>query len=74
VQDQAGLISNFLLLPTTPLEKLFNAYAARLRMEPGALRWLYDGQRIAPHATPKAMGIEDNDVLHVMVEQIGGAM
>ena len=49
--------SPLLTLPLTSSHRLppqiFNAFCSRKSLQPGAVRFLFDGQRINPHQTPK---------------------
>ena len=58
---------------TTKLGKIFDAYAARKGLEPNALRFTFDGQRVDRNSTPKMMEMEDNDQIDVFLQQVGGA-
>jgi len=48
------------------------AYCERQAINVNAIRFLYDGNRINDDDTPYSLGMEDNDTIDVMVEQIGG--
>jgi small ubiquitin-related modifier len=37
-----------------------------------SLRFLYDGHRITENQTPKELEMEEDDVIDVVLEQIGG--
>jgi small ubiquitin-related modifier len=54
------------------MEKVFNAYAQRKGVNPGALRFLLDGQRINGDQTPKLLDLEDQDQIDCLLEQQGG--
>ena len=45
-----------------------DAYCARVGKEAGSIRFLFDGDRIAPDATPNELGMEDEDEIDAMVE------
>ncbi|EJT48269.1 hypothetical protein A1Q2_06429 [Trichosporon asahii var. asahii CBS 8904] len=51
-----------------------NAYADRVGQDPGAIRLLFDGERIADHQTAEDLELEDGDVIEVLLEQIGGSL
>ena len=48
---------------TTALSKLMNAFCQRQGVNLNAVRFLFDGERIAPHQTPADLGMEDGDVI-----------
>ena len=53
---------------TTKLKKLMDAYCARVGKEAGSIRFLFDGDRIAPDSTPNDLNMEDEDEIDAMVE------
>jgi small ubiquitin-related modifier len=57
---------------TTPLQKLMAAFCQRQGVAQNSVRFLFDGERIAPTQSPKDLDMEDGDVIDVMVEQVGG--
>ena len=56
---------------TTPLGKLMLAYCQRQGVSLQAVRFLFDGTRINSDQTPEGLGMEDGDVIDVMMEQAG---
>jgi len=64
----------FKIKRNTRLSKLQGAYAAKVGKDVGAIRFLYDGSRIQDDDTPASLGMEDNDTIDVMVEQVGGSL
>ncbi|WOO85752.1 Small ubiquitin-related modifier 1 [Vanrija pseudolonga] len=58
----------FKIKKTTKLNKLKNAYADRVGQDPGAIRLLFDGQRILDNATADDLDMEDGDVVDVLLE------
>jgi len=62
----------FKIKRSTKLSKLQGAYATKVGKDVSSIRFLYDGQRIAEDETPDTLGMEDNDTIDVMVEQVGG--
>ncbi|KAI0313804.1 small ubiquitin-like modifier [Amylostereum chailletii] len=62
----------FKIKRNTELGKLQGAYASKVGKPVGSIRFLYDGVRVTEHATPRELGMEDNDTIDVMVEQVGG--
>ncbi|KIJ40287.1 hypothetical protein M422DRAFT_32330 [Sphaerobolus stellatus SS14] len=63
----------FKIKRSTKLTKLQGAYAAKVGKDVNNIRFLYDGERITEEDTPGSLGMEDNDAIDVMVEQVGGA-
>ena len=68
VKAQDGTEVYFKVKKTTKLKKLMDAYCARVGKEAGSIRFLFDGDRIAPDSTPNDLGMEDEDEIDAMVE------
>ena len=47
------------------LKKLMDAYCARVGKEAWSIRFLFDGDLIAPDSTPKDLGMEDEDEIFI---------
>lgn len=62
----------FKLKKSTPLRKLMNKVAGHRDMSVGALRFVFDGERINGDKSPAAYQMEDGDSIDVMTEQLGG--
>eukprot|EP01054_Gregarina_sp_Poly1_P005857 Gregarina_sp_Poly_1__5856@NODE_3087_length_1394_cov_831_048229_g1956_i0_p2_GENE_NODE_3087_length_1394_cov_831_048229_g1956_i0NODE_3087_length_1394_cov_831_048229_g1956_i0_p2_ORF_typecomplete_len112_score26_47Rad60SLD/PF11976_8/1_2e27ubiquitin/PF00240_23/0_0039FERM_N/PF09379_10/0_22_NODE_3087_length_1394_cov_831_048229_g1956_i010011336 len=62
----------FRIKKKTKMEKLMSTYCARLGQSMDAVRFLYDGERIRGEHTPEELGMEDNDLIDAMVQQVGG--
>jgi len=54
------------------MKKLMDAYANRQGVNLRAVRFLFDGERIGENQTPKELGLEDQDSIDVVMEQVGG--
>ena len=74
VQDQSGEVVEIKCKPSTRLHKIMVAYADQKRIDPGAFRWVFDGQRVSANATLEQIGFADGDYLHTMVEQVRGGI
>jgi small ubiquitin-related modifier len=72
VHDANGQETFFKIKKTTPLLKLFTAYATRIGQPTNAFRFLYDGLRLADTDTPLSRDMVDQDTIDVMVSQTGG--
>ncbi|CAM9126478.1 unnamed protein product [Choristocarpus tenellus] len=72
VRDQTGEETFFKVKKSTRMEKVFSTYAQRKGVNVAALRFLLDGERVSPDATPKALDLEDQDQIDCMLEQQGG--
>ena len=59
---------HFRVKQTTQMGKLKTSYSERV----GVLRFLFDGRRIDAVETPKALEMEQDDVIEVYQEQTGG--
>ncbi|CAA7062651.1 unnamed protein product [Microthlaspi erraticum] len=54
------------------LRKLMEAVSVKIGMEMSTLRFLFDGNRIRPTQTPNELDLEDEFVIDVLSEQVGG--
>merc|ERR1711972_1211789 len=72
VKDQQGSEVQFKIKKSTPLRKLMDAYCSRLGLQSSQVRFMVDGERIAPDDTAEKLGLEDEDLIDVAMEQTGG--
>eukprot|EP00438_Fugacium_kawagutii_P036420 Skav236205 [mRNA] locus=scaffold98:58207:74420:- [translate_table: standard] len=72
VKDQQGSEVQFKIKKTTPLRKLMDAYCSRLGLQASQVRFMVDGERIAADDTAEKLGLEDEDLIDVAMEQTGG--
>ena len=56
---------------STPLQKLMSAFCNRQGVAAASVRFMFDGKRIDPEATPADVFMEDGDLIDVIVEQRG---
>merc|ERR1712193_112782 len=63
---------HFRVKQTTQMGKLKKSYAERVGVPITSLRFLFDGRRINDDETPKALEMEQDDVIEVYQEQTGG--
>jgi len=56
----------------TTMGKLKKSYAERTGVNVNTLRFLFDGRRINDEDTPKSLEMEEDDVIEVYQEQVGG--
>merc|ERR1712190_659276 len=63
---------HFRVKQTTQMGKLKKSYAERVGVPITSLRFLLDGRRINDDETPKALEMEQDDVIEVYQEQTGG--
>lgn len=52
--------------------KMFSHYHKQSGLQPGSVRFLFDGTRINETQTPQDLGMEDNDVIDAVIQQTGG--
>merc|ERR1712137_1101956 len=57
---------------STPLRKLMDAYCSRLGLTASQVRFMVDGERISADDTAEKLGLEDEDLIDVAMEQTGG--
>ena len=63
---------HFRVKMSTNMGKLKKSYAERVGVPVSSLRFLFDGRRINDEETPKALEMEQDDVIEVYQEQTGG--
>merc|ERR1711899_596260 len=63
---------HFRVKMSTNMGKLKKSYAERVGVPVSSLRFLFDGRRINDDETPKALEMEQDDVIEVYQEQTGG--
>lgn len=56
------------------LDRLKRAYCAKLGIDELELRFVFEGHRITDEDTPKELGIENNGVIEVYQQRMGGFM
>ena len=65
---------HFRVKQTTQMGKLKKSYSERVGVPITSLRFLFDGRRINDDETPKALEMEQDDVIEVYQEQTGGGV
>merc|ERR1712029_884009 len=73
VKDQQGSEVQFKIKKSTPLRKLMDAYCSRLGLTASQVRFMVDGERISADDTAEKLGLEDEDLIDVAMEQTGGS-
>ncbi len=63
---------HFRVKMSTVMGKLKKSYSERVGVPVTSLRFLFDGRRINDDETPKALEMEQDDVIEVYQEQTGG--
>lgn len=74
VANQNGEQTHFQIKRITAFSRLFTAYCTRNGIQPNTVRFLFDGQRLAPEKTPTDFEMQDGDVIDVVVYQTGGVV
>jgi small ubiquitin-related modifier len=72
VKDQDNAEVHFKVRTGTKFKKIFDAFMTRKALQPGSVRFLFDGTRIDAEKTPVDYDMEDGDSIDVMMEQVGG--
>ncbi|KAL1766394.1 small ubiquitin-related modifier 1, partial [Sigmodon hispidus] len=72
VVAQDGHEIHFKVKVTTQLRKLKESYSERKGVSSDSLKFLFDGKRIADDHTPIGLGMEEEDIIEVYQEQVGG--
>jgi hypothetical protein len=55
-----------------PFAKLFSHYYKQSGLQPGSVRFIFDGTRIDESQTPQDLDMEDHSIIDAAVQQIGG--
>ena len=63
---------HFKVRPSTKFSKVFDAYCQRKALQPNAVRFLMDGERLRPDQTRAAMDMADGDGSDAMMQLGGG--
>ncbi len=71
VRDQAGTEVHFKIRRTTPMQLVYEAYCRTKSLNIASVKLVFSGDKVMPHDTPATLELEDDDVLDVMIEQIG---
>ncbi len=71
LKDTNGEETMFTILTTTPMRKVFNAYAGRKGVSVWNIRFLLNGERMDPNMPPAYFNLEDNDQIDCSL-QLGG--
>ena len=71
VVDQGGDEIFFKIKRNTHLAKLMNAFCQRQGISLQGVRFMFDGERVPGNETPDECGMEDGDVIEVIIEQLG---
>uniref|UniRef100_A0A0N4ZDS2 Small ubiquitin-related modifier n=1 Tax=Parastrongyloides trichosuri TaxID=131310 RepID=A0A0N4ZDS2_PARTI len=72
VMGQASNEVHFKVKKSTTMAKLKKTYADRMGVNSASLRFLFDGKRIENTDTPKSLEMDQDDVIEVYTEQVGG--
>lgn len=72
VVSQDGAEVRFKLKKTTPLQKVFDAFCKQQDLKVENCRFMLDGSRLKGTQTPQDLDLEDNDMIDMVREQIGG--
>lgn len=72
VANQNGATVSFRVKSSTPLAKLFDAYAKKEGVAASSIKFMLDGAPISPQQTPRELGLGEGDQIDVMSSQVGG--
>ncbi|KAK0183582.1 hypothetical protein F5146DRAFT_1009582 [Armillaria mellea] len=68
VQSNTGDEKAFRLKNTTPLGRVFRAFACSSGKDVESLRFIYEGERINALKMPAMYGMADGDIIDIMIE------
>ena len=71
VRSASGREEYFKVMPTTPLERVFDAWSTQVGVCAASVRFLFDGSRVRCDQTPADIGMEDGDQLDCIAEMQG---
>ncbi|XP_038196598.1 small ubiquitin-related modifier 1-like isoform X1 [Arvicola amphibius] len=69
---QDGNEVHFKVKRRTQLKKLKKSYCQRQGIPSNSVKFLFEGQKIADNHTPEELEMEEDDVIEVYQEQMGG--
>ena len=69
-QDSSEI--HFRVKMTASMLKIMKNYAKRLEVPLSSLRFAVDGERIKDADTPASLGLENDDIIDVFQQQVGG--
>ncbi|KAJ0971588.1 hypothetical protein J5N97_019547 [Dioscorea zingiberensis] len=67
IQDRNGQ-RQYKIYMDDKFERLFKKYAEKAKINLESLVFSFDGQKISPQATPKSLGMEDDDMIEASVK------
>lgn len=62
----------FKVRSNTPFHKIAKAYCDRKGVSAQSIRFLFDGQRINDDDNAEKLGLQDDDVIDALLQQVGG--
>ena len=71
-KNAEGVEIHFKINKDTKLTKAIDAYCERNGIDKKSLRFIYDGKRISGDETAKSLEMENDDIIDVLSEQVGG--
>lgn len=71
IRDQLGLDVQFSVKPNTKMEKVMKAYVEQKSLDFSAVKFMFDGNRLQPHHTPKDYEMEDGEVIDCIEQHVG---
>jgi small ubiquitin-related modifier len=72
VRDQQQGEIVFKVKRTTKFKRVLDAFCNKKGWQTNQVRFHFDGQRVDEEMTPEELGMESNDCIDAMMEQIGG--
>ncbi|MCO5601668.1 hypothetical protein L7F22_055791 [Adiantum nelumboides] len=69
IQNKDGECKSFRKFKDEKFDKLFSSYAELIGVPPQQLVFLFDGQKILEHNTPKDFDMEDEDIIEVNIKK-----
>ncbi|MCO5587973.1 hypothetical protein L7F22_041926 [Adiantum nelumboides] len=69
IQNKDGECKSFRKFKDEKFDKLFSSYAELIGVPPQQLVFLFDGQKIMEHNTPKDFDMEDEDIIEVNIKK-----
>lgn len=70
--EPEGATMNFRIKTTTPFLRLFLKYCETRGVDRSRVRFLFDGNRVGDFDTPEMLQMQDEDIIDVVMQQIGG--
>jgi hypothetical protein len=71
IRSATGNFEIFKVKDTTLFEKIVNAYASKVGIEPGPIRLVWECRRVTSQDCPRDFDMQDDDIIEASITQVG---